>query len=347
MTSQIKNKILLDALNCKAVERPPIWLLRQAGRYQEEYRKLRKTESNFLNFCKNPELTTAAAMIPINNYNLDASILFSDILTTPEALGMDLSFKDQIGPVFSNPISKAADIDSLDTDNCRQKLEYVATAVKTLKKELCNKIPLIGFCGSPWTLATYMIEGQSSKTHSKLKSFVFNNPALTHSLLEKLATSLTEQLELQIEAGADVVMIFDSWGGILSLPHYEEFSLNYIKEIIKNIKHKYKVPVIVFTKGGNAWLPQISRSGCDAISIDWTLPLAAARESIPSNIAIQGNLDPSILYGDYAYIEKNVLELLGQHAKIPGYIFNLGHGIPKDVDPKKVKFLADLILNFK
>ena len=339
---------MLKALRCEDVIRPPIWLLRQAGRYQPKYLQLRKQAPQFMDFCKNPELTSQAAMLPIVDFNLDSAILFSDILTIPEALGMELYFKENIGPVFTRPIQNSQDIASLTQDNIMNSLSYVTESLQLLKAKLAGSIPIIGFGGSPWTLATYMVQGQSSKDFAQTKKFAFSQPKNMHALLQVLTDVSKEYLAAQIRAGADIIMLFDTWGGILSLPDYEEFSLSYMEQIISYINKEFssKIPSIIFTKGGNAWLPQIANSGCSAISIDWTMPLTNARAILPSNIALQGNLDPSILYASDAAITTRVKQLLAQHANTPGYIFNLGHGIPKDAEPKKVKLIADIILNF-
>lgn len=343
------NSLFLDALYIKPVQRPPVWFLRQAGRYQSAYRMLRKQCPDFLTFCQQTELTTQAALIPIHDYNLDAAIVFSDILTVPAALGMTLHFLPEQGPIFPQPIRTNSDINALEIQDAIAKLSYVENAVLSLKKALNNQIPLIGFCGSPWTLATYMIEGKSSKTFQHAKSSLFATPELAHRLLTLLTDVSIAYLEMQIAAGADVVMIFDSWGGILSREDYQRFSLDYMEKIVNTIKTRYQntIPVIIFTKGGNAWLDLISQTNPHAISIDWTLPIDAARAVIPNHIAIQGNLDPCVLFADHDTIQQRALAMLKAHSDKPGYIANLGHGILPTTDPKKVATLADTILHFK
>ena len=345
----LKNDLLLKTLQGKNVVRPPIWLLRQAGRHQKEYRELRLREPDFIKFCQNNELTTKAALIPIKKYNLDAAILFSDILTIPNALGMDLEFKKNVGPVFPKPIVSKNEIALLDTETAMKKLEYVGKAVSSLKRELNDSIPLIGFAGSPWTMATYMLEGKSSKTFSGAKNFALSRNSNIHELLKLLTNITTEYLEMQIEAGADVVMIFDTWGGILSLEDYKELSLKYMTKIITRIKKKYNglIPTILFTKGSGAWLRDIKNSCCTCISLDWTTPISFAREQVGEDIILQGNLDPFLLNSSKELIEDRALSILEETKKNKKHIFNLGHGIPEDACPEKVKFLVDKILGFK
>jgi uroporphyrinogen decarboxylase len=345
----VLNDILLRALRHENTERPPIWLLRQAGRHQSEYKKLREQEPDFIKFCQNPELTTKAALIPINKYNLDASILFSDILTVPHALGMELNFKKNIGPVFNQPINSYKEILQLQHNEAEEKLKYVGKAIRSLKIELDNKIPIIGFCGSPWTLATYMIEGKSSKTFSKAKIFALEHREYCHKLLEILTNTTIKYVDMQIKAGADVIMIFDTWGGILSEIDYKDLSLFYMTNIIKYIKENYKnkIPTILFTKGGGVWLSEIKNSGCTCISLDSSTSVNFARQQVGSDVVLQGNLDPFILHANKNVIEKRTLEILKQLTQKKNFIFNLGHGIPENANPENVKFLSDIILNFK
>jgi uroporphyrinogen decarboxylase len=343
------NHLLLDALHGKPVPRPPVWFLRQAGRYQPAYRALRQQCPDFMTFCQQAELTTQAALIPIDDFHLDAAILFSDILTVPAALGMELHFVPEQGPVFPHPIRTSSDLEALTPQRALAALSYVEHAVRSLKSALQNRVPLIGFCGSPWTLATYMIEGKSSKTFQQAKSCLFATPELLHRLLDLLTDISIAYLDMQIAAGADAVMIFDSWGGILSREDYQRFSLHYMEKIVSTIKTRYQnqVPVTVFTKGGNAWLDIISQIDPHAISIDWTLPIDVARTMVPNHIAIQGNLDPSVLFADHDTIKQRALAMLTAHSNQPGYIANLGHGILPTTDPHKVATLASTILHFK
>ena len=345
----LKNDLLLKTLHGKDVARPPIWLLRQAGRHQEEYRELRSLEPNFIKFCQNSELTTKAALIPIKKYNLDAAILFSDILTIPNALGMDLEFKKNIGPIFQNPITSKNEIARLETDTALRKLEYVGRAVSSLKNELNGSIPIIGFAGSPWTMATYMLEGKTSKTFSRAKSFALSQKSDIHELLKILTKITIGYLEMQIEAGADVLMLFDTWGGILSLEDYRELSLTYMADIVSIIKKKYNdsIPTIIFTKGSGSWLTDIKKSGCTCISLDWTTPISFAREQVGKDIILQGNLDPFLLNSPLDIIEERAMLMLKEIKKNKKHIFNLGHGIPENACPDKVKFLVDTILSFK
>ena len=348
MTNKIKNDIFLQALRCNNNNaRPPIWLLRQAGRYQKEYLLLREKCRNFIGFCKDPDLTTQAAMIPIKNYDLDAAILFSDILTVPDAMGLGLSFKQDVGPIIKNNISDMKDVNNIDTDSTIEKLNYVATAVKSLKHELAYKIPLIGFCGSPWTLACYMVAGQGSRDFIPVKKLLWQHPDILTALLSKITTVSMSYLEMQINSGADAVMIFDSWGGILDKNCFKNYSLNYIEAIIKYLRAKnYDIPVIVFTKGSSMWLDVIANSGCNAVSIDCNISIVDARSILPKNIAIQGNLDPTALFASDEVISSNVLSILRDSKSDPGFIFNLSHGINKFTDEKKVKYLVNMIKSF-
>ena len=340
----IANTLLLDALNCKPTPRPPIWLLRQAGRYQQAYRKLRQQEANFLRFCKNPEMTSEAAMLPIREHDLDAAILFSDILTIPDAMGMNLEFVEGTGPVFANTITTSSDIKALKT-NCS--LEYVAESIKCLKSKLEQRVPVIGFSGSPWTLACYMIEGKTSRDFASAKHFVMTKPKESHYLMSVLADIITEYLDMQIAAGVDVIMLFDTWGGVFSKSYYEEFSLQYMDKILAELRTRHSsIPSIIFTKGGNNWLKQIAATKCSAVGVDWTMPIAEARKQLPQTTAIQGNLDPSLLYADLDTITKHTLEILHNHGNNRGFIFNLGHGIIKDTDPKKVNHMVNIVKNY-
>lgn len=339
------NDLLIRTLKQEKVERPPIWLLRQAGRHQAEYRALRSLEPDFIKFCQNTELTTKAAMIPINKYNLDAAILFSDILTVPNALGMELHFEKNIGPIFTSPIVSKSDIIKLEYDSAIDNLRYVGTATAALKKELNNKIPLIGFCGSPWTLATYMLEGKSSKTFSKAKIFAMKERKSAHDLLEILTNITISYVDMQIDSGADVIMLFDTWGGILNFTDYCDLSLQYMTRIISSINNK--VPTILFTKGGGAWIRKIKDSGCSCISLDYTIPLEYALQQAGNDIVLQGNLDPFLLEAPNEILVNRTHEILANFKHKKNFIFNLGHGIPENAKPNKVKLLADLILNFK
>ncbi len=340
----LKNDRLLKALRCEPVDRTPIWIMRQAGRYLPEYRETRKKAGDFMALCKNPELACEVTLQPLARFDLDAAILFSDILTIPDAMGLGLSFTEGEGPRFSKPIRTPADIAQLGVPDPNEDLRYVMDAVKTIKRALHHKVPLIGFSGSPWTLATYMIEGGSSKQFGLIKAMLYQSPAQLHQLLLKLAQAVTLYLQAQIDAGVDVVQIFDTWGGILSHDAYQAFSLAYMQQIVMALK-KYapQVPIILFTKNGGLWLESIADSGCAAVGVDWSISLAEARARVGHRVALQGNLDPSVLHADTDVIEQEVSKILGAYAGTPGHIFNLGHGITPDIHPEKVKFLVDAV----
>lgn len=348
---KLQNDRYLRALQCQPVDCTPIWMMRQAGRYLPEYRQLRAQAGDFMTMCKNPNLACEATLQPLARFNLDAAIIFSDILTIPDAMGLGLYFEQGEGPKFKNIISNINDIKKLPIPDPTIELSYVMDAISLTRKELNGKVPLIGFSGSPWTLATYMIEGGSSKTFTKIKKMMYSDPTALHLLLDKLADSVTDYLNAQIKAGAQSVMIFDSWGGVLSHRSYLEFSLNYMKKIISGLQRpsrqtKYNsdyVPVTLFTKGGGLWLDKIMASGCDAIGVDWTVDLSHLPKE---RVAIQGNLDPTVLYGNKATIEKNVSLVLQEYGDYQGHIFNLGHGINQDTPIESVQTLVHAVHQF-
>ncbi|SFV69930.1 Uroporphyrinogen III decarboxylase [hydrothermal vent metagenome] len=336
----------INALLKKPISRTPIWVMRQAGRYLPEYRATRKKAGDFLSLCKNPELACEVTMQPIDRFDLDAAILFSDILTIPDAMGLELYFSEGEGPKFAKPIQSIKDIEKISV-NVNDDLNYVFDAVSTIKKALNNRVPLIGFSGSPWTLATYMIEGGSSKTFSKTKKMLFNNPNELHLLLDKLATSVIHYLKQQILSGVDSIMVFDTWGGVLSKQDYLDFSLKYMQKIVTDIKEVYpNVPITLFSKNGGKHLNQIANTGCDGIGIDWTVELSDVEQQVGDRVAIQGNLDPAVLYAKPEIIEKEVKKVLSQFKGTTGHIFNLGHGITPDVDPENMKVLVDTVHKF-
>jgi len=336
----------INALLKKPISRTPIWVMRQAGRYLPEYRATRKKAGDFLSLCKNPELACEVTMQPIDRFDLDAAILFSDILTIPDAMGLELYFSEGEGPKFAKPIQSIKDIEKISV-NVNDDLNYVFDAVSTIKKALNNRVPLIGFSGSPWTLATYMIEGGSSKTFSKTKKMLFNNPNELHLLLDKLATSVIYYLKQQILSGVDSIMVFDTWGGVLSKQDYLDFSLKYMQKIVTDIKEVYpNVPITLFSKNGGKHLNQIANTGCDGIGIDWTVELSDVEQQVGDRVAIQGNLDPAVLYAKPEIIEKEVKKVLSQFKGTTGHIFNLGHGITPDVDPENMKVLVDTVHKF-
>ena len=337
--SQLKNDRFLRALLRQPVDATPVWMMRQAGRYLPEYRATRAEAGSFMNLCTTPELACEVTMQPLRRYPLDAAILFSDILTIPDAMGLGLYFAEGEGPKFKTPVRTAADIDKLGVPDPEQSLRYVVDAVRLIRKELDGKVPLIGFSGSPWTLATYMVEGGSSKEYAYIKGMMFDKPELLHRILSVLADSVTEYLNAQIKAGAQAVQIFDTWGGTLTPRDYQEFSLQYMQRIVEGLIRENdgrKVPVILFTKGGGNWLSQIADSGCDAIGVDWTMDLSEARQRVKDRVALQGNMDPCILYSNPERIRQEVATVLESYGNGPGHVFNLGHGIHPKIDPDNV-----------
>lgn len=335
--SELKNDRYLRALLREPVDVTPVWMMRQAGRYLPEYRETRSIAGDFMSLCRNAELACEVTLQPLRRFKLDAAILFSDILTIPDAMGLGLTFGAGEGPKFANPITCQADVAKLPIPDPEGELRYVMDAVRTIRKNLKGEVPLIGFSGSPWTLATYMVEGGSSKAFTKIKKMMYAEPTTLHLLLDKLADSVITYLNAQIKAGAQSVMIFDTWGGVLTGRDYKEFSLNYMHKIVDGLIRENdgrKVPVTLFTKGGGQWLEQIAATGCDAVGIDWTTSLADARYRIGDRVALQGNMDPSILYAPPARIEQEVKDILASFGKGTGHVFNLGHGIHPDVPPE-------------
>lgn len=335
--SELKNDRFLRALAREPVDVTPVWMMRQAGRYLPEYRATRARAGDFMALCTNPELACEVTLQPLERYPLDAAILFSDILTIPDAMGLGLFFETGEGPRFRKTVRTAKDVDDLPIPDPEKDLGYVMGAVRTIRRELNGRVPLIGFSGSPWTLATYMVEGSGSKDFRQAKSLAFNQPQVMHALLEKLATSVTTYLNGQIEAGAQAVQIFDTWGGALSYAGYLEFSLPYMQKIIAGLireKDGRKVPVIVFTKNGGPWLNQIADSGADAVGLDWSVDIGSVRKQIGGRVALQGNMDPTMLYANPARIREEVGAILKSFGSGNGHVFNLGHGITPDVDPE-------------
>lgn len=334
--STLQNDLYLRALLREPTERTPIWMMRQAGRYLPEYREVRKHAGDFMALCKNPELACEVTLQPLRRFPLDAAILFSDILTIPDAMGLGLYFEAGEGPKFERPVRDLASIQKLGVPDPEQELGYVMDAVRTIRRELHGKVPLIGFSGSPWTLATYMVEGGSTKNFSVVKKLMFADAQAMHLLLDKLADSVATYLNAQIAAGAQAVMIFDTWGGVLSPRDYREFSLNYMQKIVSRLTREAdgrRVPVTLFTKGGGAWLADMAATGADALGVDWTTDLGVARQRVQDKVALQGNMDPSVLYAPPARIEDEVATILASYGQGHGHVFNLGHGIHPEVDP--------------
>ena len=333
----LKNDRFLRALLKQPVDVTPVWMMRQAGRYLPEYRASRAKAGDFMSLCMNPEFACEVTLQPLDRYpHLDAAILFSDILTIPDAMGLGLYFETGEGPRFKKTVNTLADIEALPVLNAQQDLGYVMDAVSTIRRELNGRVPLIGFSGSPWTLATYMVEGGSSKDHRKSKAMLYENPQAMHLLLDKLADSVIAYLNGQIMAGAQAVQIFDSWGGSLSDAAYQEFSLAYMQKIVNGLIRENdgrKVPVILFTKGGGLWLESMAETGADALGLDWTTNIGDARRRVGSKVALQGNMDPSVLYASPQAIRGEVSRILASYGSGDGHVFNLGHGITPEVDP--------------
>ena len=339
--SKLQNDLFLRACKRQPVERTPVWMMRQAGRYLPQYRAVRE-KADFLTMCKTPELATEVTIQPVDLIGVDAAILFSDILVIPEAMGMHLEMHEGKGPIFPDPVRNEEDAKNLKIIDPSKDLKYVLDAVSLTKKELNNRVPLIGFSGAPWTLLCYMVEGRGSKNFSFVKTLIHNNPKLAHSILDKLADAIAKYLSAKIEAGADAVQIFDTWGGNLSQTDFEEFSLRYIEKIISNIKRDGQ-PVIVFAKGVHYNLNKIADAGADVIGMDWTMDLGKVRNEIGDRVALQGNMDPTVLYGSEEKIRNEVKRILSNYGNGTGHIFNLGHGILPDIKPENAKFFIDTV----
>jgi uroporphyrinogen decarboxylase len=336
--TQLQNDTFLRALLREPVDYTPVWMMRQAGRYLPEYRATRAKAGSFMDLCKNPELACEVTLQPLDRYPLDAAILFSDILTVPDAMGLGLYFSEGEGPHFERPVRTAADVERLPIPDPEGELKYVMDAVSTIRGALNGRVPLIGFSGSPWTLATYMVEGSGSKNFSKIKAMMFDQPALLHRLLEKVADSVTTYLNAQVARGAQATMIFDTWGGSLAPANYREFSLAYMQRVVEGLTREAEgrtVPVILFTKNGGQWLGDMAKTGCDALGVDWTTDLADARRMVEDRVALQGNMDPCTLYASPERIREEVARVLASYGHGSGHVFNLGHGITPDVDPER------------
>ena len=337
---------LLRALKREPVDVTPVWLMRQAGRYLQEYRKLREQAGSFLDLCQNPELACEVTLQPLRRFELDGAILFSDILTIPEAMGLGLHFVPGEGPNFHHPVRTPDDIAKLTMPDMEDSLGYVPAAVRLIRRELDGKTPLIGFAGSPWTLATYMVEGGPSKTYQHIKALMYNAPEALHQLMDLLARSVAAYLNAQIAAGAQAVQIFDTWGGVLTPSAYREFSLTYMQRIVEQLEPApdgSTVPVILFTKGGGPWLESMAATGCHALGLDWTIDIDEARERVGDRVALQGNLDPAMLYARPDVIRDNVGDVLRRFGHHPGHVFNLGHGVTPQVNPDHVAALVDAV----
>lgn len=340
----LNQSLFLRALRREPVERTPIWMMRQAGRYLPEYRKVRAQAGDFLNLCKNPELACEVTLQPLRRYAMDAAILFSDILTIPDAMGLGLYFSEGEGPCFSNPVQDLQAIKNLRIPEVNDSLAYVMNAVRLIRQEMPKELPLIGFAGSPWTLACYMVEGRSTREFKRISKLIYTESEAAHMLLHKLALSVSDYLIEQIKSGVNAVMIFDTWGGILTPANYQEFSLSYMQQIVQTIKAVYPdTPVILFTKNGGQWLEKMQATGCDALGIDWTCDLGDARKRVGHQVALQGNLDPAVLLSSPQCIREQVGKVLASFGHGSGHVFNLGHGITPDVPPEHVAVMVDAV----
>ena len=344
MPDVLKNDRFLRALRREPTDTTPIWVMRQAGRYLPEYRATRERAGSFMGLAQNPEYACEVTLQPLQRFDLDAAILFSDILTIPDAMGLGLSFAQGEGPQFARPLRSRADIDKLAVPDMDGELRYVMDAVRLIRRELHGRVPLIGFSGSPWTLACYMVEGHGSRDFATLKAMCWDQPALAHQLLDTLAQAVTAYLVAQAAAGAQALMIFDSWGGLLGPAPFREFSLRYMTRIVGALKAhpaSRELPMILFSKGAHGQLAALADSGCAALGVDWTIDLADARAAVAGRVALQGNLDPAILRAGPAVIRREARAVMDSYGNHPGHVFNLGHGITPEVDPEHVKVLVD------
>lgn len=345
--AELKNDRYLRALLRQPVDKTPVWVMRQAGRYLPEYREVRAKAGDFMTLCTTPELACEVTLQPLRRFDLDAAIIFSDILTIPDAMGLGLHFIAGEGPKFKKVIQSSADIAKLTVPDMEDSLGYVMDAIRLTRKEIDGKVPLIGFSGSPWTLACYMVEGGSSKDFAKVKGMMFDAPEQMHALLNVLAKSVTAYLNAQIAAGAQSIMLFDTWGGALSSENYQQFSLSYMQQIVEGLNRESegrKVPVTLFTKGGGQWLEMMAETGVDAVGLDWTTDLAKARVRVGDKVALQGNMDPCVLYASPDRVEQEVASVLASYGKAEtGHVFNLGHGIHPTINPENMQRLVDSV----
>ena len=333
----LQNDRFLRAMAREEVDVTPVWMMRQAGRYLPEYRATRAKAGSFMDLCRNAELASEVTLQPLERFPLDAAILFSDILTIPDAMGLGLRFEAGEGPVFDRPLRDEKAIRALGVPDPEDELGYVMNAVRTIRSDLAGRVPLIGFSGSPWTLATYMVEGGSSKDYAHLKTLIYDRPELAHHLLGVTADAVTAYLNAQIAAGAQAVMVFDTWGGVLTPRDYQAFSLAYMKRIVDGLTREAdgrKVPVTLFTKGGGMWLESMADTGCDGLGLDWTVDIGDVRRRVGDRVALQGNMDPNMLYARPERIREEVASILASYGSGPGHVFNLGHGIHPGVDPE-------------
>lgn len=345
--SSLSESLLLRALRRQPVSRTPIWLMRQAGRYLPEYRAVRSRAGSFLNLCKSKELACEVTLQPLQRFALDAAILFSDILTIPDAMGLGFSLLEGEGPRFKYPVRDLSAIEALPIPKMTDELAYVMDAVRLIRQELSPEIPLIGFAGSPWTLACYMVEGESSREFKHALNLMYVHPEAMHQLLQTLTNVVIDYLSAQVVAGASVIMVFDTWGGILTTHHYHRFSLAYMQEIVQALQAMHPdVPIILYTKGSGQWLSALAKTGCQALGLDWTCDLKLARQQVGQQVALQGNLDPSVLLSSPACIRAEVKRILAEFGTGSGLVFNLGHGITPDVPVEHVQVLVEAVQEY-
>ncbi len=342
----MSNDRFLRALRREPVDCTPVWIMRQAGRYLPEYRATRERAGSFVNLCKTPELACEVTLQPIARFPLDAAILFSDILTIPDAMGLGLSVNEGEGPRLARPVRTRADIDRLGVPDPEGELRYVMDAVRLIRRELHDRVPLIGFAGSPWTLACYMIEGAGSSSFSRPKALAWDDPQTMHKLLDVVARAVARYLAAQAAAGAQALMVFDTWGGLLPPDLFREFSLRYMAQIAQMLKSDNVasgVPLVLFSKGANSHLEALADTGCAALGLDWTISLGEARARVGSRVALQGNVDPGVLLASPTAIRAEVRKALDSFGPHPGHVFNLGHGITPDVNPDNLAVLVDAV----
>ncbi len=343
---ELKNDRLLRALARQPVDVTPVWIMRQAGRYLPEYRATRERAGSFLALCTTPELACEVTLQPVRRFALDGAIVFSDILTIPGAMGLGLEFIEGEGPRFKRPVRGPGEIQALAVPDPETELRYVMDALRLVRRELAGQVPLIGFAGSPWTLASYMVEGGSSRDFARIKTLAFDEPALSHQLLSVLADAVTQYLNAQVAAGAQALMIFDTWGGVLAPPAYREFSLDYMARIVSGLVREAegrRVPVILFTRNAASSLEAMADSGCDALGVDWSIDIGEARRRVGARVALQGNMDPVVLHASPERVRTEVASILASYGPGEGHVFNLGHGITPDVDPSRVEVLVDAV----
>ncbi len=345
--SDLADSLFLRSLKREPVPRTPVWVMRQAGRYLPEYLQVRKEAGDFMTLCRTPKLACEVTLQPLRRFDLDAAILFSDILTIPDAMGLGLSFQEGEGPQFARPIRSVAEVGALDVPKASEALDYVMEAASLIRTNMPTELPLIGFSGSPWTLACYMIEGRGSRDFKHILRFMYEHPEAMHMLLQKLTDSIVDYLSEQVKAGVNALMVFDTWGGILTTPNFKAFSCDYLGMISKRLKALHpEIPVILFTKGGGQWLNALADTGCDGLGVDWTCDLARARHEVGERVALQGNLDPAVLLTSPDCIRREVFRVLEAFGDGTGHIFNLGHGITPDVPPEHLAVMIETIRQF-